>query len=1794
MTDLIARLDKLSPAKRLALEKMLLEQGRHGATRSIPQRSPDEPPVLSFAEQRLWFVDQLEPNHPFYNMPLAARLRGPLSADAFARALQQLVERHESLRTSYAMEGGAPTRVVHPRVHVEPHLVDLTQGGEDAERELQTQMRAESRRPFVLGAAPLFRCVLYRVAENEHVVLFVLHHIISDGWSMAVMLRELAALYKAARDQAPSPLTPPVLQYSDFAAWEQKQWAAGAWDKHLDYWLKQLADAPAILDLPTDRPRPAVQDFDGAVFEFQIPAELVKGVADIARRYQATPFMVLLAVYNVLLSRYTRQKDICVGTAVAGRTRRELEELIGFFVNTLVLRTNLQNEPTFDDLLKQVRENTLSAFAHQELPFVKLVESLALDRDRSHPPVFQAALVYQNTPEAIPAGGDLQIEPIPIDNGAAKYDLTVIFWETKHGGLTGQIEYRTSLFNETTITRMAASFQTLLGAALNETARPVSQLAILDETQRRQVVQEWNRTEKRLPPPYLLHALFEEQVALRPDKVALRCHGASMSYAELNARANSIAKGLQLRGVQVETPVAVGLERSFELVAAMLGVLKAGGVYVPLDMSQPAGRLANVISDVGASLLVTNDATKLDRDIVTTVSVEQLDTEGAAARDAIPVRELNPHNLAYVIYTSGSTGVPKGVQIEHQGIVAFVRGQKQIMGVTEHDRTTFLFSPCFDGSISEIFLALANGGTLAILDRETVLDPPKLMDLLEQEEVTAAKFPPALLEVLSESRMPLMRTVLSAGDALSSEIVRRWIQGRRLFNGYGPTETAVGACIMELRDASAANPPLGPPMPNKRVYVLDEHRQPVPVGAPGEIYIGGLGVARGYVNQPQLTEERFLPDPFARNTGRRASGEGNSEVTTGNAERMYRTGDLGRWREDGVIEFLGRVDQQVKIRGYRIETGEIASVLTSLPEVEQAVVVPREDSPGNVRLIAYVVPAEASRESQSGFEQEHVETWRALFDQAQQLAAPVLDPEMNIAGWMSSYDGQPIPREQMQRWIDRTVAQVLELKPRRVLEIGCGTGLLLFRIAPHCETYVGTDFLNASLQYIENVLERREDLRAKVRLEERTADRLGDFETDGFDVVILNSVAQYFPSLDYLLTVIDGAARLVRPGGHLFLGDLRSLPLQEALATSIECFKSDQHADCASLRQRVQARMAREEELLIDPALFSALAARLPRVSEVEVRLKQGGASNELTRFRYDVLIKLGDHEENPWRSSTVSLAPEILDWGKRRVTPAQMAQQLNQCEGKPLVLRGVLNPRVACEMAIWRQLQKANDSTTLAELRNDVEANLHGDLFDPDEFVALEEVSPYRIIATWSDEAADRYDVLFRPLSSHVRASAESPRSAPDTPLASRSSRGERIDWSKFTNDPLADKVVGRLVPQLRKALQAKLPEYMMPASFVLLDHMPLTISGKIDRNALPSPPNDRPSWATTFVAPRNDHERILAEVWERLLGVHPVGVTDNFFELGGHSMLAVRVMADIQRQVGVTLPLAALFQQPTIEHLASLLESPHLAEAAASLVPLQLEGEGTPLFLVHPAGGTVFCYLELARYFRGERPVYGLQALGVDGIHPPHTRVEDMCAHYIAAMRRVQPSGPYYLAGWSLGGNLAYEMARQLAAEGQEVAKLILMDSGALPADRPIDESEFLALIVALFPGEEHRPLDEVQQMSPEEQLEYFVHRAAQAGLVRTDDIAAGQHVFRVFQSNMKATLEYRPGPYSGNIVLLRAAQQQKTNDVSDDPYLGWGQLALGGVEVREVPGDHAHMVHEPNVARLAAEVKHALRDG
>lgn len=1774
MNELQTRLERLSPAKRAILERRVLAGGKR-PTASITRRGAEAPPVLSFAERRLWFLDQLEPQSAFYNMPIAARLLGPLDRRALSESLRTVVARHETLRTTYPALDGQPFRRVTANADVPIEWVDLsTEPQQERAAALSGGLKVRACRPFDLGAGPLLRVTVFRLDRQEHVVLLAMHHIVSDGWSMAVMLRELAVAYDAARQGKPCLLPEPEIEYADFAVWQQQQWEDGCWQAEFAYWQSRLGDDPPPLDLPCDHPRPAAASFIGATRAWEIPGELADGIRRLCRGEGVTLFMTLLAAYNVLLARWTRQDDFSVGTVVAHRNRRELESLIGFFANTLVLRTDLGGEPTFRQLLARVREVALAAYANQNLPFEKLVELLSPERHRSHAPLFQVALVVQNAPLELVLGGSVTIEPWPIDNGTAKYDLTFFATEDR-GPIKGHVEYRTELFEPTTIDRMVAAFKLLLAGAVADPDQSIASLPLIEQVERLRVVEQWNATSGPVAQVASLVDCFEQHAERAPQRAAARYRDREITYGQLRQTAARLTAELQRCGVQEEIPVCTFLERSPELMAACLAIWRAGGTYVPVDPGQPPERVAHVIADTAAPLVITRRglAARLATASCRHLLVEDFACGGDMAEDGSSAqpRSRRADARAYIIYTSGSTGRPKGVEVLHRGIVNFVAAQSELLGITREDRILNVLSPSFDGSLAETWLALANGACLVIADSETAVAADALQTLLAVEQVTLATVPPSVLELLDPRSLTALRTVVSAGEALSGELVARWAPGRRFFNGYGPTEASVGTCMIELGAAPYHRPPIGRPMRNMRVYVLDERLQPVPVGVPGEIVIGGMGVARGYLNQPELTAEKFVRDHL----GPEAGGQ------------LYRSGDLGRWRCDGTLEFIGRVDDQVKIRGYRIEPGEVAAVLRECPGVAQAAVVARRDAGRMPRLVGYVVATdEPNVEAGEGgsLEAQHVGGWQALFDELHRSTLAPADPTFNIAGWVSSYNDRPIPAEEMRCWVDGTVERISALAGRRVLEVGCGTGLLLFPLARQCEAYVGTDFNPASLARLREVVA-QQGLSSVVTLVECAADQMGAVGQQLFDVIVVNSVVQYFPSIDYLLRMLDDLLDYAAPGGRIFLGDLRTLPLESALAASIELARAGDDVSGDELRRRVALRLEKEEELLVDPMLFDVLPSRWSRLGRVELELKRGPAVNELTAFRYDVVLHLD-------RAGEIE-RPSVLDFGSLiagQSDPLAAVARFIRGGSAPLVVRRVPNRRVAEAVAARQLLEEADAGLTAARLREMTRAASRGAV-DPDEVRQLAVALGLDVEIRWSDGGQEGlFDAVFRA----VAAGGKPVETARAATAAGRVPAGRCPDWSRYANRPLASAIARRLVPRLYNELSARLPDYMIPSALVVLERLPLSPSGKLDSRALPPPPNDRPQWSGAYVAPRNEHESVVAAVWEELLGVRPVGMTDDFFALGGHSMLAVQVMAEIQRRTGRRLPLAALFQQATVERLARMLSQPEETLVASSLVRLGGQGDGRPLFLVHPAGGTVFCYRSLAERLGQSRPVFGLQAVGIDGHSPPHTSAREMAAHYIATIRSAQPSGPYLLGGWSLGGNLAFEMACQLAEQGEQVGLLALLDAGATSLDRTLSEADFLPLIMALFPGDDHLPLDTLQQMSQGEQLDYFIRRAGQAGLVPQGDLDAARHVFHVFQANVRAMLEYQPRPYAGKVTLLRAAEAAVGLELAHDSQLGWGRWAAAGVDVHVIPGDHVHMIREPEVARVAATIEECLATG
>jgi amino acid adenylation domain-containing protein len=1351
----------LSPAK-LALLEMTLKKQRRSGARSISRAADRESAPLSHSQQGLWVLNQLLPGSSIYHTPTAARLTGQLNIAALQQGLDRIVARHQALRTTFSLVGGTPRQIIAQQLSLELPLIDLS-GLAEAEREAEAQRRLkqEAMRPFDLSCGPLIRAVLLRLTSSEHIFVVTTHHIVTDGWSVGVFHQELTALYEAFAAGKPSPLGELPIQYADYAQWQRQSFEGAAYESQLSYWKQQFATLPAVLELPTDNPRPnaqAYRAFRGAQHEVSLSKGLTGDLKRFCQKENATLFMTLLTAYQLLLYRYTGEEDIVVGTPIAGRSLPETEDLIGLFINTLALRTSLAGNPTGRELLRRVRETALGGYANQDVPFEQLVKELQPDRSLAHNPLFQMMFVLQSEelpPLQLPG---LKVDHFRIGNTMANFDLTLDIVE-RDGRLVCLFESNADLFAADTIERMMGHFQNLLAGLVASPEERISRLPLLGQTERHQLLVEWNNTKTDYPSESCMQELFEQQVETRPEAVALVSQEGRLTYSEVNARANQLAHYLRKRGVTADTRVGVCIDRSTAMIVALVGILKAGGAYVPLDPNYPEARLRFMLADARITLLVTqrSQLADLPPNSAEVICVDDVETVGRE-RDENPELITTPEKLAYVIYTSGSTGQPKGVAVSHRSVVRLVRNTNYAM----FSANEVFFQGCtvsFDVSVFEIWGSLLNGASLALAPGGV----PSLREwgqAIKDYGVTTLWLTAGLFHLMVDEHLEDLRGVrqfLAGGDILSVPHVRKVFKelpGCLMINGYGPTENTTFTCCYTVSDLAQVNGsvPIGRPISNTTAYVLDAHMNPQPIGVPGELYTGGDGVARGYLERPELTAERFVPDPFSSEPG----------------ARLYKTGDLARYRNNGDIEFIGRIDNQVKVRGFRIELGEIEAALAEHRAVREAAVVACKDR-GDKHLAAYLVPDE-------------------------------------------------------------------------------------------------------------------------------------------------------------------------------------------------------------------------NQTLLVD----------------------------------------------------------------------------------------------------------------------------------------------------------------------------------------------------------------------EVREFLKQTLPDHMVPSVFVVLETLPLSPSGKVDRRALPSTSGFKPNSANGFSAPSDELELKLARLWEKVLGIDAISVNDNFFELGGHSLLAVRLFAQIEKLFGKNLPLATLFQAPTVEQLARALRDEGWRAAWSSLVMIQPGEQRPPFFCVHAAGGNVLEYRDLARALGPDQPFYGLQAKGLDGEQEPHATIKEMAAHYIAEMRDVQPEGPYLIGGRSGGGTIAFEMACQLSAAGEETALLALLDTYPAGYFKLLPGSGRLGQRAIRYGKKVESHIENLGRLGTSAKVGYLLNKLRYA----PDKIKHKlyrraykiyKHVGRplppvlknIEQINFTAVKDYVPQAYSGNVTLFLASDLTADYDLHD----GWRELVTGDIEVHEIPGNHINIIKEPHVGALAEKLRGCL---
>ena len=1505
---------------------------------------------LSFAQERLWFFDQIEPGNPLYSFPAAIRLTGVLDVKVLEQSLSGIIGRHEILRTNFRKINGTAVQAIQPPFYVDLPVVDL-RANPERHREAGRRASEAARYCFNLSDGPLLRASLLRTGDEDHLLILTMHHIIFDGWSIGVLVGELATLYDSIAAGVEAKLPELPLQYRDFARW-QRDWLRGErLEQGLSYWRRQLRGAPHLLELPADHPRPPVQTFRGAHQAVTLPQTLSKALAEVGRSEGATLFMTLLAAFKVLLFRYTGNTDIVVGSPIANRTWTETEQLIGFFLNTLPLRTDLSGQPSYRDLLRRVRQVTLSAYAHQEAPFEKLVEELQPVRSTAHNPLFQVMFVLQNTPAPVAACGTLAFQLVEHENWVSKFDLSLSLSETEDG-LRGWIEYSTDLFEAATISRLIAHFEVLLGSIVLAPDTPIDRLPILTSAEKTRLLAD---------PPDLqesaengcLHHLFEAQVERTPDAIAVTFQGAQITYAGLNGRSTRIAHCLRALGAERNQPIAFMLDDGILQIAAMLGILQAGSPFVCLDSGSPLRSLRHMLSETEPRLIVSQSAYVVqlgsameDWQSAGRCSVLLLDDCPALTDSPIrgivrtlteldpalpttnPAHAAAPTDLAYFVLTSGSTGRPKAIMQSHRSFCQFVTWQARCFEMKAPMRIAQWASPAYDASYCEIFGALCFGATLCLADREVRHDPAALVRWIRRDGINLLQVVPSfarhVLHVIEqefaslENPLPDLHWLLLAGEVLTVDLARAWLarfpSRLRLFNLYGPSEAVLATyCHVERVEARQDSIPIGRAIEGRQILILDSLRQLCPVGIRGEIYIRSKFLSRGYLGRPDETARAFIQNPLR-----------NDRDDPG-----YLTGDIGRMRPDGCIEFCGRSDDQVKIRGIRVEVAGIESILQENPSVKECAVVAHDDGDGEKRLVAYVVPRREHNlfddlNGERDGDALHVGRYRSIFESIYGRGGEFTDavPGVSLRVWRNSFTGKPFSEDEIVECVEDTASRVLALKPTRVLDIGCGAGTLLFKLAHRSEVYIGTEISSEALRRLEQEIAVRLPIAPHIKLQERAAHETEGLEDENLDAVIINDVSIYFPSVEYLMHVLERSVRLLRRGGFVFIGGLRDLSLLKAFHTFLELNRAPADCDRERMRNRLSAAMEVDKELVVHPSFFYKFKSYLPEITRVDVQLKGGRHHNEVTLFQYDAILRVGSEgeigptEEIPW-----------LEWSESGLTVAGVRRRLQLDEPRQLGLRRVPNARLTTVLRAAEWMESNDGPGTAAEIRAMLREIPQNEAVDPDELWALRQDLPYHVDIVPSGTDPDRYDVLFTRKSSGARRTIEPPGPAAWQP------------WSHYANNPSGINTEAELASRLRSGLKRNLPAAMVPTAFMFLTALPRTSTGKIDRLSLAPPP--RRSSKPASAGPRTEIEILIAGLWATVLRVESIEIHDDFFDLGGHSLLAAQAVNAVSRALEIDIPLRLLFEAPALIDFTHGVE--RLLEAARETDEAMLELAGS-----------------------------------------------------------------------------------------------------------------------------------------------------------------------------------------------------------------------------------------------------------
>ncbi|PYH52711.1 acetyl-CoA synthetase-like protein [Aspergillus niger CBS 101883] len=1474
---------------------------------------------LSFAQSRLWMLEQMNPGKSWYHVPFAVRLHGSLQLEALEKAFFTLAERHESLRTTFENQGGHPIQVVHPHPSkLRPlKVIDATTS---LNMDLTTVLHHEQTTTFDLSTEPAWRVAIIRLGPETHVLSVVIHHILCDGWSVAIIQKELALFYASAvQGEVPlSCLAPLPIQYRDFAAWQHEVSQGHEHRRQLDYWVTQLEGShPA--EFLCDKPRPA--SFAGAagVRLIQVKNTRYTQLQQFCQTYQVTPFVVLLTAFRIAHYRLTGSTDATIGTPVANRNRQELEDLVGFFVNLQCIRIPIE-EVSFLELVEQVRSTTSAASANQDVPFEHIVNTMLTDRDLSRNPLVQVAFVLHS--EANMAAFHLEgIDTEPVDLvPTSRFDMEFHLYQ-RHNALEGYILYAESLFSAETIEIIQRTFAKVLQHGLLLPSTTPNAFPLLDDYTNPDAEAMRQAYGHRTDYPRDMNVIeaFQQQVASFPNRIAVTDQLARLTYSELDSRSDRVASWLSALSLPVETPVAVLAHRSCESTVALLGILKANLAYLPLDVQAPAGRIETLLSLVpNCKMLLLGSGIRDPVSKIEGITAKPITEASTASIDLLS--RPSATSLAYIIFTSGSTGQPKGVMVEHRGIIRLVKGS-DVVGESEAAcPVAHMLNLAFDASALEIYTALLNGGTVVCIDSLTVGDYFALGEAFQRESVRMAVFTPALLKqclTASPATVSMLDTLVTGGDVLDPDVLarmKRLPKQPRVINAYGPTENTVIStiyCISPGDDAYINGVPIGHPISNSGACVVDRDLRIVPVGTIGELIVTGDGLARGYT-QPELDQGRFITLAVGPKT-----------------VRGYRTGDIVRYRPgDGHLEYFGRIDQQVKIRGHRVELTEIDQSLLAFSFVKEAISICRKDEALGPDLVSFVTVDDGQdwHEIMGGFRKDEtgqVEDWKELFETNVYDPSDLRPGELgrDFTGWKSMYTGAPIERTEMNEWLDDTISALLNgSSPGHVFEVGTGTGMMLFNLVEGLQSYVGLEPSTTALNFVQAAVPNIPGLKGKVRLLPGTADDINRIDrSNSVDVAVINSVAQYFPTPDYLLKVVEDLMCL-QGAKRIFLGDIRSYALYEEFQVSQALYSRTQGLPTiADIRSQMAETVHMEEELLVDPAFFTSLPSRLPHLVEhVEILPKRMVATNELSCYRYAAVLyakqpnlglRIHDVEESQW-----------VDFSARKMNRESLSEYLQQrtTDITVVAISNIPYSKICLERLIADQLKdrlvdRVGGPGWLAPLRETAKKFPSLAAID---LIDLAEKTGFQVEISWARQYSQRggLDAIFHRIEP-VRKGARV--------LFRFPTDHQGREPGQLSNNPLQLSSNREMEKWLRKALQKSLPPYMVPRLVRVLERMPINSNGKIDRKALAGMVAVAASQNTVSnkVDPRDHLERALRDRFTKALG-RDIGIFESLFDHGGHSLTVIQLVNGI-KQLHTRARASDVFECPTVAGLAARIRS-------------------------------------------------------------------------------------------------------------------------------------------------------------------------------------------------------------------------------------------------------------------------------